>query len=272
MENGSSFKNSSILPEIRSACKPTLLVQLEPWHVAFVNNLCDLLLGRTVAEDSEYSPTAFWPDVFVAAPLPWRRFFESGTYHCLLIVIMWGVPQILSREARPEVHSPFDRSSVIYYTASEYLRPVDTGGRVGENSGTGADCGDGSSFRSTCFTESYDSCGGAISRAERCSTSPRSQSFTTRDRSTATNYGHAVIAPNHTSTCSSDHRASTTNRRRFHQGGRRPQYWPHRRYRSCATVTPCSTAQLSNADSDRSGDTENRGCASAAVTQVNRTF
>ncbi len=129
MENGSSFKNSSILPEIRSACKPTLLVQLEPWHVAFVNNLCDLLLGRTVAEDSEYSPTAFWPDVFVAAPLPWRRFFESGTYHCLLIVIMWGVPQILSREARPEVHSPFDRSSVIYYTASEYLRPVDTGGR-----------------------------------------------------------------------------------------------------------------------------------------------
>jgi TonB family protein len=129
MENGSSFKNSSILPEIRAASEPTLLVQLEPWHVTFVNNLGELLLGRTVTDNSEYSPTAFWPDVFVAAPLPWRRFFESGAYHCLLILIMWGVPQILSREAKPQVHSPFDRSSVIYYTASEYLPPVDTGGR-----------------------------------------------------------------------------------------------------------------------------------------------
>ena len=129
MQNGSGLKNSGILPEIAAASKPTLLVQLEPWHVGFVGNLCDLLLRRNVAHDSEYSPAAFWPDVFVVAGLPWRRFFESTICHCLLILLMWGVSQILSRGTKPEVHSPFDRSSVIYYTASDYLPPVDTGGR-----------------------------------------------------------------------------------------------------------------------------------------------
>src|SRR5438445_3176958 len=129
MQNGSGLKNSGILPEIAAASKPTLLVQLEPWHVGFVGNLRDLLLRRNVAHDSEYSPAAFWPDVFVVAGLPWRRFFESTICHCLLILLMWGVSQIFSRGTKPEVHSPFDRSSVIYYTASDYLPPVDTGGR-----------------------------------------------------------------------------------------------------------------------------------------------
>jgi len=129
MQNGSGFKNSGILPETPAAPKPTLLVQLEPWHVGFIGNLCDLLLRRDVAHDSEYSPATFWPDVFVVAGLPWRRFFESTIYHCLLILLMWGVPQILSHGTKPGPHSPFDRSSVIYYTASEYLPPLDTGGR-----------------------------------------------------------------------------------------------------------------------------------------------
>ncbi len=107
---------------------PTLLVNLEPWHKVFLDNLADLLwLGRRPGDVLSSQPGAFWPDVFVRSGLPWRRFLESAVYHSAVIAALWGLarlwPQPLQVIARPA----FSRTDVIYNSAAEYLPPLNTG-------------------------------------------------------------------------------------------------------------------------------------------------
>src|SRR5580704_1322917 len=111
------FKVAPELPE------PKFLVELEPWH----KNLATLL--KTQGEEPvpiSSRPGEFWPDVFVASGLPWRRFGESGLCHLLVVVILWGSWQLIGNRPRLTNLSTFNRSDVIYYPESEYLPPVNS--------------------------------------------------------------------------------------------------------------------------------------------------
>jgi TonB family protein len=114
--------------EARSA--PAFLVTLEPWHTVFFRNLADVFRPRQSTPFLVSSrPGSFWPDVFVTTRLPWNRFAQSGMCHVAVIVALWGSVRLWPQ--RPQVldRPVFNRTDVIYYAPSEYLPPLDTGGR-----------------------------------------------------------------------------------------------------------------------------------------------
>jgi protein TonB len=102
-----------------------LLVELEPRSRVFFSNLASLF--RTPPRIPLSSPPGrFWPDVFVASPMPWRRFFESVGYHLLLAAAIWGWTTFLTLRPRPQ-NSFFENAKLTYYPATDYLPPLDTG-------------------------------------------------------------------------------------------------------------------------------------------------
>jgi len=112
---------------------PKLLVALEPRSRVFLANLKDLLWRRSKAPLVLVSrPAAFWPDVFVPAPLPWSRFVQSAVAHLALIAVMLGwtrfAPELWPRSTQIVQPNIFHKSDVVYYDAAEYLAPLDTGG------------------------------------------------------------------------------------------------------------------------------------------------
>jgi TonB family protein len=104
-----------------------LLPQIEPWGASFRSNFKDFLLrSRPSPPPISSTPGKFWSDVFVHQPLPWRRFAESGGYHALLVAALYGISILPGRPAIAPAHA-FDKSQVLYFSASEYLPPLDTG-------------------------------------------------------------------------------------------------------------------------------------------------
>ncbi len=122
----SSVLESENLSELHTA--PRLLVELPSRRQVFFNNLFDLLLRRRPpAVEVSSSPSAFWPDVFVASGVRWSRFFESIAMHVLAIacvVSLFGLFQGIEQQRNPalEIHD-----KVVYYSASEFLPAIDTG-------------------------------------------------------------------------------------------------------------------------------------------------
>jgi len=108
------------LPELR------LLVAPDPWLRVFAQNISDLFARREAPLYLEYAPAAFWPDVFVERRLPWRRFFESGGYHLLALILIWAGSRFLALRPRVTAQPVFTHADVVYYTPSEYLPPLDT--------------------------------------------------------------------------------------------------------------------------------------------------
>ena len=112
---------------------PTLLITLEPRGRVFFRNLKDLLWRRPKAPLVLVSrPATFWEDVFVASPLPWRRFLQSAVAHLALIAVMFAwtrfAPQLWPQPTQIVQRNVFHSSDVIYYDAAEYLPPLNTGG------------------------------------------------------------------------------------------------------------------------------------------------
>lgn len=108
---------------------PTFLVRVDPWHRAFFRNLRDLVWQRQQPPLRVVSrPGAFWDDVFVVAPLPWGRFAQSAVGHAALIAMLWGASALWPQGTRVMVPAVFHSSDVVYYSAPEYLQPLDTGG------------------------------------------------------------------------------------------------------------------------------------------------
>jgi TonB family protein len=128
------MKQGSLLIETRRRRKPnpaaalTLLVTLEPRHRVFLRNLRDLFWPRRRAPLALVSrPASFWPDVFVPSPLPWTRFLQSGLGHIAVIAALWGWSQLWAHRPQIVQRPVFHSSDVVYYDASEYLAPLDTG-------------------------------------------------------------------------------------------------------------------------------------------------
>jgi len=110
---------------------PRLLLQLEPRGRAFVSNLSDRALFRTVPQqDSAVEPAPFWPDVFVASHLPWWTLLQSAVFHAGVVAALILMSQVWMREPRVTPRSVFDHTQVTYYNASEYLPPLNTAGAL----------------------------------------------------------------------------------------------------------------------------------------------
>jgi len=94
-----------------------LLLELEPRHRAFVRNLCDLLLRRTVPRIFTTSrPAPFWNDVFVDSRVPWPAFLESMLWHITLVVaVVWGLSPVWKQNALSPQQRLLHDSSVVYY-------------------------------------------------------------------------------------------------------------------------------------------------------------
>lgn len=108
---------------------PTLQLEMEPRHREFLRNLRELIWPKRLPSLNLSSrPGEFWPDVFVRSYIPWGKVAQSGAGHVFAIACMllwfqfWPKPNVV----KPAV---FHKEDVIYYTPSEYLAPLDTGGQ-----------------------------------------------------------------------------------------------------------------------------------------------
>jgi len=109
------------VPDVR------LLVQLPSRRRVFFENLRDLIRPRRLPQlHLQSAPAPFWHDVFVKRGLPWRRFAESGGYHCLAILLLVAVSRFFPTDPQPAPRASFDHNEVIYYQPAEYLPPLDT--------------------------------------------------------------------------------------------------------------------------------------------------
>jgi len=108
---------------------PTFLVKVDPWRKTFVRNLRDLVWRRRQSPLRVVSrPGTFWDDVFVVAPLPWSRFAQSAVGHAAVIAMLLSASALWPQGTRVVSPAVFHSSDVVYYTAPEYLQPLDTGG------------------------------------------------------------------------------------------------------------------------------------------------
>jgi TonB family protein len=133
MESLAVPEKTTGLPTESLSSGPILLVEQEPWSQTFFGNLGDLFAGREPSPVEVTSPPGeFWPDVFVDRPVPWRRLAESVGCHVAAIALVLGLVHIWPHPIQPTRMAAFDPESVIYYPASEYLPPLDTGKRSAE--------------------------------------------------------------------------------------------------------------------------------------------
>jgi TonB family protein len=129
MEQSSGLIQSRVDVGARPVAEPIFLVKLEPWPKVFLRNLSDLFWPRWKPPLEPSSPAGtFWPDVFVRSGLPWGSFLESALYHATVIAILAASAQLWPRGPQTADRVTFNRADVVYYQASEYLPPLDTGG------------------------------------------------------------------------------------------------------------------------------------------------
>jgi TonB family protein len=108
---------------------PNLIVDWPSGFRVFFRNLRDLVLFRQTPQPWLTSrPAPFWPDVFVNRPVAWRSMASSALYHVFLVVAGYGLSVTWVQLAPLKTHSPFDNSKITYYSVSEYLPEIDTGG------------------------------------------------------------------------------------------------------------------------------------------------
>jgi TonB family protein len=120
---------STVEPAQAIVPEPEFLVRLDPWPAVFFGNLIDLFrpnLDRSFSPS--HQPVPFWPDVFVPSQLPWNRFALSVLSHVVVIAALWGSVRLWPQKPEVLVSPILNRADVIYYTPSEYLPPLDTGG------------------------------------------------------------------------------------------------------------------------------------------------
>lgn len=118
-------------PVVELTDAPALLVELPSGFGVFRRNLLDLFRPQPLPPLRLASkPADFWPDVFVPNRLPWRYFSESGVYHVVFALMLWGSSIIWARRPQIVMQPVFTHQDVIYYQASELLPPSIPGARA----------------------------------------------------------------------------------------------------------------------------------------------
>jgi hypothetical protein len=102
----------------RSAPTPRLrlLVDWEPRHRVFLDNLTDLILRRQPPPIRITSkPARFWNDVFVQPRVPWTSFAESVLWHILIVILfIWSQSRVWTPVSTFKERDSFHHS-VVYY-------------------------------------------------------------------------------------------------------------------------------------------------------------
>jgi TonB family protein len=105
---------------------PRLLVELPSRSRAFFGNLAALTSPWRPALELQSGPGEFWPDVFVKRRLPWGGWLQSAVYHALAGALLIAISHLIGLPPRVITAAKFDHSQVVYYSAEEYLPPLDT--------------------------------------------------------------------------------------------------------------------------------------------------
>ena len=107
---------------------PRLLVELEPWHRSFLNNLRDAVTRRELPALSLTTRTApFWDDVFVKPHFPRFWLLQSVLYHCALVGLMFAYDALLAWHPHGTVTVSQQTAPLTSYQLSDYLPPVTSG-------------------------------------------------------------------------------------------------------------------------------------------------
>ena len=93
-----------------------LLVDWEPRHRVFLDNLTDLVLRRQPPPIRITSqPARFWNDVFIQPRVPWTSFAESVLWHILIVIMfIWSQSRVWSPVSTFKERDSFHHS-VVYY-------------------------------------------------------------------------------------------------------------------------------------------------------------
>jgi TonB family protein len=103
-----------------------LLLELRPRREVFLENLRDKLLRREVPPVwSSSPPSKFWPDVFVAGGVAWRRMAQSGVLHIFVVALTVAITHLYLRLDQREIKLR-PQGSFRNIEISEYLPPINT--------------------------------------------------------------------------------------------------------------------------------------------------
>jgi len=128
MEQTPELTESVVGSGLSPVAPPTLLVTLPPWSKVFFRNLADALWPRRQPPLRLASwPAAFWPDVFVTSRLPWGGFSQSAFGHIALTALILTLSAYWPKHSQIAEPPVFDHNDVIFYSATEYLPPLETG-------------------------------------------------------------------------------------------------------------------------------------------------
>jgi TonB family protein len=108
---------------------PSLVIELPSAAGVFFGNLRDLVWkAKQPPLHIASKPADFWPDVFVTRGAAWGRFLQSILLHGLAAGLLWAAILVLPRAPLKAEQPTLQKEDVIYYSPSEYLPPLDTGG------------------------------------------------------------------------------------------------------------------------------------------------
>jgi len=112
----------------KRAPEPAFLLKLDPWYRTFLRNLADLVWPRRrPALNLSSTPGIFWPDVFVESRPPWGRLPQSLLCHVAAFALIWGAVRFWPTPAVAMERAVLSHDDVVYYSADDYLPPLDTG-------------------------------------------------------------------------------------------------------------------------------------------------
>ena len=95
----------------------SLLVELEPAHRVFLNNLRDTL-RRKPGGATPLRTVPLWREILFYSDIPWQRFAESMVCHMVALAIVLVMSQVWSSDDMPLRRSMFENTRLTYYKPS----------------------------------------------------------------------------------------------------------------------------------------------------------
>jgi hypothetical protein len=111
-EKAASSERAGANTRCEDPAVPRLLVELEPAHRVFLQNLTDTL--QALPDAATLRQWSFWRKILVNSGMPWRRFGESIVLQVIAIAILI-VAQTWIIQDLPRRRSVFDTSVITYY-------------------------------------------------------------------------------------------------------------------------------------------------------------